>query len=76
MKELVLKGHPLTKKESEEVKGGTYYPLHNVTNPPPEPFMCDVCEQEVYLFIYDASTGYYTAICSHCGCRKKVKMEE
>ena len=76
MKETIVKGRSLTEKELKDVKGGTYYPLYNVTNPPPKPFLCDVCDHEVYLFLYDGDSGLFTAICENCGCRKEVKVEE
>ena len=78
MKDLILKGHPLTENESKEVKGGAWYAIKVVTEPhtPPTDFPCDICGHTISKFMYNANTQTYTSVCFECGCEKEVKIEE
>ena len=69
MKTTVLKGHPLTEKESKEVKGG-----HFVSGEDPQDWKrCPVCghiydpTDVLEQIIYDAKTGLYGRLCLLCG---------
>ena len=74
MKDLILKGHPLTENESKEVKGGAWYAIKVVTFL--RPFPCDLCGNIIKRFKYNENTETYTAVCENCGCNKEVQIEE
>ena len=74
MKDVILKGHPLTENESKEVKGGAIYVMSG--DGVPESFSCNECGHYIYLFEYNADKKLFYAVCDVCGCRNEVKKEE
>ena len=60
MKDLILKGHPLTENESKEVKGGGCPEIKSNV----EIFFCPVCGFP--LESKKSENGGYTATCMNC----------